>query len=206
MSNKSWAGGRRCRALTVAHKRGEFGKRLQMIMNSILTQQFNLRACQDWPSANPAESLISPVSLFFPPPSHIHSLRTHSLSSCPALLFLCRQRVYWRKRDGKKRECVCVGVLGAGMCKKCQSKTFTWKAVSSWKASCFTICLYIFFFFLTLSLCLSLSPSLLLPRFMPGELKWEQGRPPHVYSRLGGVIDSHWDLHDPHPLWPLYNL
>lgn len=82
------------------------------------------------------------------------------------------------------------------MCKKCQSKTFTWKAVSSWKASCFTICLYIFFF-LTLSLCLSLSPSLLLPWFMPGELMWEQGQPPHVCSRLGGVIESHWGLHDP---------
>lgn len=63
------------------NKRGEFGKRLRVIMNSILTQQFNLLACQNWPSANPGESLISPVSLFFfsfspslPPPLPLHSL------------------------------------------------------------------------------------------------------------------------------------
>lgn len=63
------------------YKRGEFGKRLRVIMNSILSQQFNLQACQDWPSANPNESLISPVSLFFfsfppslPPPLPLHSL------------------------------------------------------------------------------------------------------------------------------------
>lgn len=132
-------------------------------MNSILTRQFNLRACQDWPFANPGESLISPVSLFFFPPS---TFTPFSLSppapslAFPSLLFFCWQRVYWSKRDGERRS-VCVrahggGRVGAGMCKKCQSKTFTWKAVSSWKASCFTICLYIFFF-LTLSLRLSLS-------------------------------------------------
>lgn len=132
------------------------------------------------------------LCFFLPPPS----LPSYSLSSCPSLLFLCWQRVYWSKSDGE-RGSVCVrGGVGAGMCKKCQSKTFTWKAVSRWKASCFTICLYIFFF-LSLSLCLSLSPSLLLPWFMPGELMWEQGQPPHVYSRLGGVIESHWGLHDP---------
>lgn len=56
-----------------------------MIMNSILTQQFNLRACQDWPSANPGESLIPPVPLFFLlPPTFTPFTLTHSP---PAPLF-----------------------------------------------------------------------------------------------------------------------
>lgn len=72
------------------HKRGEFGKRLRVIMNSILTQQFNLLACQYWPSANPSESLISPVSLFFFsfPPSFPPPLPSHSLTLLLPLSFI----------------------------------------------------------------------------------------------------------------------
>lgn len=46
MSNKSRGVGRGCGALTATQKRGNLGKRLQRIMNSILTRQFNLRGCQ----------------------------------------------------------------------------------------------------------------------------------------------------------------
>lgn len=46
MSNKSRGVGHGCGALTATQKRGNLGKRLRRIMNSILTRQFNLRACQ----------------------------------------------------------------------------------------------------------------------------------------------------------------
>lgn len=65
MSNKSWGGGDIDAGDWLWHKRGEFGKRLQRIMNSILTLQFNLQACQDWPFANPSKSLFSLFFLLF---------------------------------------------------------------------------------------------------------------------------------------------
>ena len=54
----------------LGHKGGEFGKRLRRVMNSILTRQFNLRACHRWPFPNPGEGLISlppsaPFCFFF---------------------------------------------------------------------------------------------------------------------------------------------
>lgn len=79
-------------------------------MNSILTRQFNLRSCQDWPFANPDESLISPVSLFFPS-LLLHSLHTRSP---PAPLFYSyADREYTGVKE-MEREGVCVrgGVRG----------------------------------------------------------------------------------------------